>query len=361
MTTRRDVEHGFTVIELLISMSIMIGLTGALFAIVNPGQGIFRVQPEAADIQQRLRVSARALSRDLMMAGAGTYLGSAVGPMVQFFPPVRPYRIGKRHSDAEAGLFFRSDAITVFYVPATAAQTAIDDVVSSLTSRVRLAHQAGCPTGDALCGFRKGQTVLVFDDSGSADSFRITETRDNMVELARQGQFLSKTYGVGSYISQVETHTYYLDGDRDQLMHYDGWETEVPVVDNIVELRFRYFAAPDAPRSPKPPPGLTNCLFDATGNSRLKSLGPTDGPLVELDASGLQDGPWCGDANRFDADLYRLKTIRVEIRAQAAMPSLRGRDPKLFRRPGSAVGGTSILRDYEVRFDISPRNMSLGR
>ena len=106
MKTSRD--GGFTVIELLVSMAIMVGVTGAIFAMVNPGQGAFRVQPEVADLQQRLRVAADLLNRDLMMAGAGTYSGPAVGPLVQFFPPVLPYRIGKQQSDADAVNFFNA-------------------------------------------------------------------------------------------------------------------------------------------------------------------------------------------------------------------------------------------------------------
>lgn len=352
-------QRGFTVVELLISMSIMVGVTGAFFALVNPGQGIFRSQPEAADVQQRLRVASDVLSRHLMMAGAGTYLGAAVGPMMQFFPPVLPYRIGKQRSDAEAGVFFRPDAITILYVPETAAQTTISDAISNPVDRVRITPQAGCPTGDVRCGFAPGQTVVVFDESGSADTFRITGARDSVVELTRQGQRLSKTFGVGSYISQVETHTYYLDRTQDRLMHYDGWETEIPLLDDIVGLRFRYFAGATPPSSPKPPLGVANCLFDRTGSTRLERLGRAGDHLVELDDRTLEDGPWCGNTNRFDADLYRLRTIRVEIRAQAAMDSLRGSDPQLFRRPGAAVVGTHVVRDHEVRFDVSPRNMGL--
>ena len=51
-------------------MSIMLGVTGAIFALVNPCQGTFRVLPEVADMQQRPRVAADMLHSHLLMAGA---------------------------------------------------------------------------------------------------------------------------------------------------------------------------------------------------------------------------------------------------------------------------------------------------
>lgn len=361
MNRDRGRHDGFTVIELLISMSIMVGVTGAIFAMVNPGQGAFRVQPEVADLQQRLRVAASMLNQDLMMAGAGTYSGTALGPLVQFFPPVLPYRVGKQGSDAAAGVFFRKDAITVFYVPETVAQTTTLDAISEPRARVRVMPQPGCPTGDPLCGFETGHTVLVFDDSGAFDTFQVSGSRQQSLQLERRGQSLSKAYPAGSYITQVETHTYYHDPSTDQLMHYDGWDSEIPLVDNVVDLQFRYFGSPDPPSSPQPPIGVASCLFDRTGNPSLRPLTDTQGSFVELDPTQLQNGPWCGEGNPFDADLYRIRNIRVDLRLQAATDDLRGSNPAFFRRPGSAVQGTRMLRDYQMSMDVSPRNMGLGR
>ena len=361
MTARRRSQAGFTLLELLISMSIMVGVTGAIFAMINPGQGAFRVQPEVSDLQQRLRIAADMINRDLMMAGAGTYSGAAVGPLIQFFPPVVPYRLGKQASDAEAGTFFRSDAVTIIYVPETAAQTTTLDPIAGPSTSVGVVSAAGCPAGDGRCGFDVGQTVLVFDDSGSFDTFVVTGVQDQQLQLERQGQDVSKTYASGAYISQAETHTYYLDPDTDRLMHYDGWESDVPLVDDVVGLEFRYFGDPAPPTSPQPPIGIGNCLFDTAGNTNLASLQDNHHSLIELDPSLLTDGPWCGGDNPFDADLYRIRNIRVELRLQASASDLRGADPDHFRRPGSAVQGTRMLRDYEMSLDVSPRNMGLGR
>ena len=362
--TRTDA--GFTVIELLISTSIMLVVTGAIFGLVNPGQSAFRVQPEVSDMQQRLRVATSFLHKDLMMAGAGPYTISAAGPLSRFFAPVVPYRIGKIDADPDRNVFFRRDTISLVFVPNTAAQTTIRDALpaSVSTARIRVdtdATQPGCPTADVVCGFEAGDTVLVFDDTGASDTFRVTGTRGNQVQLEIRGSAISKTYPVGSIITRATTHTYYFDSAAAQLAHYDGWDTDTPMVDDVVGLRFRYFGDPNPPTSPRPPVGSGNCLFGPLGNPLLPTLPSGSGSLVELPEALLTDGPWCGTVNRFDADLYRIRTVAVELRMQAGSADLRGSDPTLFLRPGDAVQGARMLPDRMINFEVSPRNMNLAR
>jgi hypothetical protein len=78
----------------------------------------------------------------------------------------------------------------------------------------------------------------------------------------------------------------------------------------------------------------------------------------------LTDGPWCPNAvatNRFDADLLRVRKIRVTLRVQSALASLRGPAGTLFLKGGTARAGERFVPDLEVQFDIAPRNMNLGR
>ncbi len=46
---------------MLISMAIMVGVTGVIFSLVDPSHGTYRTQPEVSDLQQRLRVGTNAL------------------------------------------------------------------------------------------------------------------------------------------------------------------------------------------------------------------------------------------------------------------------------------------------------------
>ena len=128
--------------------------------------------------------------------------------------------------------------------------------------------------------------------------------------------------------TRVITHTYYLDSATDQLAHYDGWDTDMPMVDDVVDLNFRYFGDPNPPTSPRPPVGGGNCLFSASGNPRLPTLPSGSGSLVELSEAQLTDGPWCGAVNRFDADLYRIRTVAVELRDASRSGRPQGLGPR---------------------------------
>jgi hypothetical protein len=85
---------------------------------------------------------------------------------------------------------------------------------------------------------------------------------------------------------------------------------------------------------------------------------------VKLDAATLTDGPWCPDAAspvRYDADLLRVRRVRVTMRFEAAAASLRGPASTLFQRGGTATSTTRLVPDLETRFDVTPRNVSSSR
>ena len=236
MIRARTREDGFTIAELLIATSIMLGLMATIVGLTNPAQGMFDTQLELSDMQQRLRIGVDALGKDLRMAAV----------------PVRPYRVGRRGSDPGIGIVYRDDTISLVSVPWE---------------------------GEA-----------------------------------------------------IRSHTYYLRSDAAtntfQLRHYDGSETDLPVVDHVVRLRFEYFGGDGMPIEP----------------------------------SILQNGPWFPnetDANRFDADLLTIRRVRVTLRVQAARADLRGPAGVLFLHGGTAASGVRYLPDREIRFDISPRNLNL--
>ena len=312
-------------------MAIMLGVTGTIFTLVNPSQGASRVQPEAADMQQRMRVAADMLFKDLLMAGAGTYQGAQNGALTNFFAPVVPFRTGLVDPDPPNGVFYRPDAISLMYVPNTVAQTTISQAMPNVSAEIRVTAMPGCPQNDQLCGFEEGQTIMIFDETGAMDTFEITTVQDQALHLQHRNQQLSKAYAAGSFITQIETHTYYHDAANDQLRHCDGANSDLPLVDDVVGLSFRYYGVPNPPLSPKPTIGVANCLFDASGDPMLATL-TSAGSLVELTQAMLTDGPFCGvtGGNQFDADLLRIRKVRVDIRMQVSAVDLRGSDPTAF-------------------------------
>jgi hypothetical protein len=91
--------------------------------------------------------------------------------------------------------------------------------------------------------------------------------------------------------------TYWLQ--TDQLMRYDGSQTDSPIADGVVRLRFQYF-----------------------GGS-ASSFVPLDEP-------------------RLDADLLRIRLVRVTLQVRASRTFIFTRIPNV-----------------EINFDIAPRNLQL--
>ncbi len=406
---RRDLLHrplapesGFSLTEMIVATAIMLIVLAGVFSVLNPSQGSFQAQPEVSDMQQRLRVSVDSINKDLVMAGAGTYAGSAAGALSNFLAPIMPYRMGEINPDPPGT--FKSDTITLLYVPQTASQTTISASMPRTSNEIKVNPEPQCPPSEELCGFTQGMSLIIFDSSGAWNTFTITNVQDNAGHLQRHGPDFQKDYDSGAFVTQVASHTYYLKSDDAtqtyQLMHYDGASTDVPVVDNVVGLTFEYLGDPQPPVLRKPvsdpagpwttygpkPPALGvdggngyelggNCVFQVVGGQqvpRLADLSPGNSGLVSLTQTALDgtvtapmltDGPWCpGPASqgRFDADLLRIRQVRITIRVQANLKMLRGTGA-MFAKPGTSRSGQMYVPDQQVRFDVAPRNMNLGR
>jgi type II secretory pathway pseudopilin PulG len=359
--TRLASQGGYSLVELLVSSAIMLTVTGAIFGLVNPAQGTAQAQPEASDMQQRMRVAADTLFRELLMAGAGPYQGATTGSLINFFAPILPRRTGLASPDAST--VFRADAITLAYIPNSFSQTSLSASMPQVSAELKVTQQSNCPLGQQLCGFTEGMVVIIFDSTGYFDTFTITQVQDDAGHLQHNGQDLNHEYGVGAAVTQIVSNTYYRNATTNQLMKYDGAASDLPIVDNLVGLQFEYFGDVNPPKLPKPPAGVANCLYDATGaQTALPVLTADEGSLASLGAAMLTDGPWCGGgSNEFDADLLRVRKVRVTLRMQAASAALRGQNTTLFANPGTSDGGGRLLPDYFVRFEVTPRNLNLTR
>jgi hypothetical protein len=357
-------QAGYSLVELLVSTAIMITVTGAIFSLMNPAQGSSRSQPEVADMQQRMRVGNETLFKELIMAGAGPYQGPVTGSLVNFFASILPRRIGRTNPDPAT--VFREDTITLSYIPNSYSQTIISAAMPNVSAELKVTNQANCPAdASQLCGFHEGMDVIIFDTTGNFDLFTITEVQADAAHLQHRGQDMSIAYNVGASVTQIVSNTFYLNRDTHKLMRYNLNDQDTPLVDDVVDLKFEYFGDPNPPTAPKPPLGVANCLYDAAGNYKnLPVLAADEGSLAPLSAAILTDGPMCGGGtNQFDADLLRIRKVRVTMRMQVADPTLRGTDTTLWKNPsaGRTAGGERYVPDYSLSFEVSPRNLNLVR
>ena len=350
-------KAGFSLVEMVCAMAITVSVVAATFALMDPSHGIFAAVPEAIDVQQRLRVSSDAITRDLIMAGAG---------QGKYFASILPWRRGSLRPDP-AGAFF-NDRISVLWVGADSARTSVR-VMTGDDPIVPVNPVAGCPSTNPVCRFVPDMSVIVFDETGASDTFRVARVETDPPALVFAGPRLSKGYAPGAVVAQVDAATYWLRVDpsarTSELMKYDGRETDLPIADDVSGLRFEYYGDPSPPvlrrllsdvsgpwtsYGPKPPePAIDDvatpsyaagesCTFTTFAGVTIPrpemALSGPPASLVRLDEAALTDGPWCPDPaarNRFDADLLRVRRIRVTLK----------------------------VRERAIAFDVTPRNWSL--
>jgi hypothetical protein len=104
-----------------------------------------------------------------------------------------------------------------------------------------------------------------------------------------------------------------------------------------------------------------NCVFVNGPAPRLPALAAGPSPIW-LDPGLLRDGPWCpdpGHAVRFDADLLRIRRVRVVVRVQVAVAAMRGPAGRLFGRGGSSTSAEFFAPDQQLVLDVAPRSLGV--
>jgi hypothetical protein len=369
-----------TLAELLVASGVLLAVTAVAGTAAVRAQLTFRAQPEVADMQQRVRVGASAIGRDLLMAGAGPMTTAFGGPLVRRLPPIAPYRRGQI-DDARAGVFYRPGALSVIYVPDTRAEAEVVRVTDlGRELLVDLAPNCGVAVHERVCGFTVGMRVILADGGGAFDLATVLEVAGARVRV-QHGGAVAASYDGGALMAEVMAPTYFLRPDDAtgawQLMRYDGFRTDRPLVDNVVEAHFDFFGDPVPPRMlpavaeegparPSTSYGLAptfgeNCLF-AAGDELVPLLPVLTGgsSQVPLESATLRDGPWCPDGTspaRFDADLLRIRRVRLRLRVQVAVAAMRGPAGRLFVRGGMSTSPEFFAPDQQIVLDVTPRNL----
>jgi prepilin-type N-terminal cleavage/methylation domain-containing protein len=220
----RHRADGFTLVELLIAMALMATFGSALMALILAGQSIARMQPEAADVQQRARVALQTLGAELALAGAGLDHGPQAGALAQFFPPVAPSSDG---------------GVTIWYVSGRGAQTTLAGPLAPGATDAPIQNAARCPASDPGCAFTQASTAIVLDGQGCHDVVRIDAVTATSLRLRAGARACG--YAQGAAIAQGEVRTYRVDpGTRQLLRRDEATGISAPVLDNVTAMSVEY-------------------------------------------------------------------------------------------------------------------------
>ena len=381
---------GFTLAELLVAMALTIVALGLAASLLHPVSVAFHALPEAVEAQQRLRVAAQTLAEDIMSAGAGPVSGWG-GRAVPAWPAVLPCRwAGEPLGSRPAGCASQ-ESISIVATPFAAPQAIVAEDLAAPGSAIRVAPLSACALSHPACRFHDDARAIVADGSGAWDLVRVTAVSIDGLTLEHAGSPLTRLYRAGAIVGEVGASAYSLRLDPatgvSQLRKSTNGSADMPLVDHVTSLRFEYFGLAEPPGviddgaplrrrtsyGPLPPPdGVDdsldawppgeNCQFFRTGGQafpRQAALPVEAGGLARLPADVFADGPWCPDEtspNRYDADLLRIRLVRITLRVQAQSPAARGFDPGWFAQPGAAREAARLVPDLEVRVDAALRN-----
>jgi prepilin-type N-terminal cleavage/methylation domain-containing protein len=350
-------QAGYSLIELLVA-TLLVAIVGLMvLSVVSHGFRVARARPEAGDLHQRLRVAVETMRADLRLAGAGLVHGDSAGPLVQYLAPIVPARTGALSPDPDLSAF--GDRITILYVPEGGWRAPLAADMADPAGAVPVDAAASTCPSSGLCGFLEGSRAILIDRSGLGGGHDIFTVTGIAGVLARgaPNPLLSRPYSAaGTLLLPVVQRVYYLDRAHRRLMLYDGYLSDLPLVDNVADLSFTYYGSPSAMDVPWPADGAGSCVFSAAPSDALLMDHDGSAPRV-IGLAELQDGPVCGAGpGRFDGDLLRIRQVRIRLRVEAAADDLRAGGPA-FARAGTSSGGESAIPDYEVSFDVSPQNL----
>jgi len=358
---RQRSELGFSLAEALIATVLGLVICGTAVALAGPDVRLAHVQPAMIDMQQRARVALDALVRDLRNAGTGLESDDEfAGGLGAHFAAVIPRGIGRTVNDPFNVV--RDDTVSILSIDRERRHARLGEPLGP-DGRLVTLPSPHCPPGEPLCGLREGTSLVVFDGTGRFDLFVLAavDLSAGRVEALRSPP--PEPYPIGSAVAEVTLRTYYFDSPARQLRQTDGRSTDVPVVDDVVNVSFRFAGESRPPVRPKPPAGVANCLFDELGRPvpGLEQLSQSDPAQVALPSALLADGPWCGSGEyRYDADLLRVRQIHAVITVQATPDIFRFAGPG-FRQPGSGRDALRRLPDFSLRLSVAPRLAGGGR
>ena len=271
-------ESGTTIVELLIATGIMLAASAAVFTLVSEATARSARWNESADLHQRARIAVDAIARQLALSAAAL---PAAG-LQRAFPAVEPRR--------RSSFLASSSAITIRHVPEGAAWTYVNGDVPPGAPTVMIRNHGGCPDGVVNCGFVARTGAAMLDGRGDWHVFVVEPSAPGALAITDAVPGRVTTFRAGAAIVEMlETSLYFDRGERTLRQEGPG-EGSFPIVDNITDVVFEYFAA----------------------------------GLEPLPLAALIDGPLCGSGSlAYDCDLHRVRAVRATVTVAGSTPQMR--------------------------------------
>jgi prepilin-type N-terminal cleavage/methylation domain-containing protein len=222
--------RGFTIIELLVAMTITVLIAGAIAGVAPRARAAFDRVPADLDLQQRGRTGIDILSQAIRSAGNNVAATEALGALADLLPTVSV------SGEEEPGTF--TELIVILPLP-NPAQGTLDSDQPSPGSGMMLAT-APCPNIDDVCGFSPGSTAVVANGAGQFDVFSIAATDAGTRQLT-PARALSRSYPAGSVLVEADRFLFNLRQQPDgsySLVRTTAAGAVQPIVDFVHGLGF---------------------------------------------------------------------------------------------------------------------------
>ena len=336
-----------TLAEVAISAGITTAAVGTAVSVVVPLHRALDHQRASAEVHQRGRAMFERLQYDLRNAGIWT--GRPISAAPRAWPAVLPFDIAAVGPGRPRA---QNSAITILRPLPRASRVEATSPLSQRVPTVTVRQPRECrPSAGRWCELRADTTVMIVDPTGRSNFLRVTGVvTDTATVTALDGGPLP-SYPVGSAVIPIQIRTYHHDANRAQLRYRDGWMTSAPVTNHVAGISFRYFGDPLGSRSSTSASAASPSPCRSTG---LQDGGGSGSGQVEVTLAELGDGPWCGARPTFDADLFRVRRVRVEMRLQSPLALRRRGDLSSVSGPGSR---TSSYADLTAHFEVTIRNV----
>jgi prepilin-type N-terminal cleavage/methylation domain-containing protein len=227
-------DRGFTVVELMVALTITLAISAALANVVAPARAAFDRLPAELDLQQRGRTAIDVLTQAVRSAGRDVAAAESLGLFGDLLPAITPLA---PNEDGTATMLSAIVAVV------NGAQGVLESDQPGPGGAMTLAP-VPCPNVNDVCGFLPGSTAAIANGLGQFDVFIVASTNPAARLLMPVGT-LSRAYPAGAVIAEVDHNTFRLSEQADHthsLVRETAAGAVLPIVDFVSALTFSVLA-----------------------------------------------------------------------------------------------------------------------